>query len=104
MVVSQSFVAEFPVSSVSIFPSNNRFLEYFQLFLIEIQGWPHGRMVGFVRSTSVAQGFPSSDPGRTHGTTHQTMLRRHPTCHNQKDPQLKIYSYILGGFGEKKEK
>uniref|UniRef100_F6ZDH0 Centromere protein P n=1 Tax=Equus caballus TaxID=9796 RepID=F6ZDH0_HORSE len=36
-----------------------------------------------------AQHFTSSDPGRGHGTTHQAMLRRCPTCHNWKDLQLK---------------
>ena len=66
-----------------------------------MRGWPHGRMVKFVRSASVAQGFAGSDPGHRHGTTHQTMLRWHPTCHNQKDTQLK-YTYVLGSFGEKK--
>ena len=33
-------------------------------------------------STSVAQGFAGSDPGRGRGTTHQVTLRRRPTCHN----------------------
>ena len=40
------------------------------------------RVVKFVCSTSAAQGFTSSDPGRVHGTAHQAMLRRRPTCHN----------------------
>ena len=29
-----------------------------------------------------AQGFVGSNPGRGHGTAHQTMLRQHPTYHN----------------------
>ena len=58
----------------------------------------------FVHSASEAQGFTGSDPGRRHGTAHQATLRQHPTCHNQKDPQRRIYKYVLGGFGEKKEK
>ena len=29
-----------------------------------------------------AQCFIGSNPGRGHGTTHQTTLRQHPTCHN----------------------
>ena len=29
-----------------------------------------------------AQCFVGSNPGRGHGTAHQTMLRRRPTCHN----------------------
>ena len=34
--------------------------------------WPRGS----------AQDFTGSDPGCGHGTTHQAMLRWHPTCHN----------------------
>ena len=52
----------------------------------------------------VAQCFVSSNPGRGHGTAHQTTLRQRPTCHNQKNPQRRIYNYLLGGFGEKKGK
>ena len=29
-----------------------------------------------------AQCFIGSNPGRGHGTAHQTKLRQHPTCHN----------------------
>ena len=61
-------------------------------------------MVKFARSALVAQGFAGSDPGRGHGIAHQAMLRRHPTCHSSKAPQLKVYNYLLGGFGEKKQK
>ena len=45
---------------------------------VSSRGWPHGRMVKFTCSASVAQGFAGSDPGSRHGTTHQAMLRR---CH-----------------------
>ena len=65
---------------------------------------PCGQVVEFARSTSAAQGFTGSDPGRGHGTAHRAMLRWHPTCHNWKDPQLKVYNYVLGSFGEKKKK
>ena len=50
------------------------------------------------------RGFAVLDPGCGHGTAHQAMLRRRPTCHNWKDPQLKIHNNVPGGFGEKKEK
>ena len=30
----------------------------------------------------VAQCFVGLNPGRGHGTAHQTTLRQHPTCHN----------------------
>ena len=68
------------------------------------QGWPRGRVVKFERSASAAQGFTGSDPGGRHGTTHQAMLRQRPTHQNQKDPRLKTHNYVLGSFGEKKEK
>ena len=71
---------------------------------VRIQGRPHGQVVEFMHSASAAQGFTGSDPGRGHGAAHQTMLRWHPTCHNQKHPQLKVHNYVPEGFGEKKEK
>ena len=37
------------------------------------------QVVKFTCSTSAAQGFTGLDPGHRHGTTHQAMLRRHPT-------------------------
>ena len=51
---------------------------------VKMAGWGRtcGQVVKFVRSALVAQGFTGSDPGRRHGTAHQAMLRRHPTCHN----------------------
>ena len=51
-----------------------------------------------------AQFFVGSDPGHGHGTARQATPRLRATCHNWKDPQQRIYSYVLGGFGEKKEK
>ena len=69
-----------------------------------LRGQPHGRVVKFARSASAAHGFTSSDPGWGHGTTHQAMLRWHPTCHNQKDPQLKIHNYVRGALGRKRKK
>ena len=58
-----------------------------------------------MHSASAAQGFAGSDLGHRRGTAHQAMLRRRPTCQNQKDPQLEYMTdYLLGGFGEKKGK
>ena len=51
-----------------------------------------------------AQCFVGSNPGHGHGTAHQTTLRQRPTGHSWKDPQLRLYTYVPGGFGEKKEK
>ena len=54
-------------------------------------------------SAAAAQGFAGSNPGHGHGTAHQATLRWRPTCHNWKDPQLKIHNYIPGDFGSKKK-
>ena len=51
-----------------------------------------------------AQCFVGSGPGRGHGTARRAALRRRPACHNWRDPQQRVYSYVPGGFGEKKEK
>ena len=67
------------------------------------RGRPCDQVVKFTCSASVAQGFAGSDPGLRHGTIHQATLRQHPTCHNYKSPQLKIYNYVLGGFGRKRK-
>ena len=49
-----------------------------------------------------AQCFISLNPGRGHGTAHQTTLRECPACHKWKDPQRRIYNYVPGGlWGEK---
>ena len=64
-----------------------------------VGGWPRGRVVKFMCSTLVAQGFTGSDPGCRHSTAHQAMLRQHPTQDNQKDLQL-----CTGGlWGEEEE-
>ena len=42
-------------------------------------GWPHGRVVKFVHSALVAQGFANSDPGCGPSTAQQAMLRQCPT-------------------------
>ena len=55
-------------------------------------------------SAAAAQGFVGSDPGRVHVTTHQATLRRHPTCHNQKNLQLRYTAMYQRGFGEIKQK
>ena len=73
--------------------------DYLRIFSCQ----PLGPVVKFARFPLVTQGFANSDPGRGHGTTHQATLRQHPTCHNYKNPQRRIYNYVPGGFGEKKE-
>ena len=49
-------------------------------------------------------GFAGSDPGRGHGIAHQASLRRHPTCHNQRDSQLKYTAMYWGDLGRKSRK
>ena len=65
---------------------------------------PVAEWLKFVCSAAAAQGFATSNPGSGHGTARHATLRRHPTCHNEKDPQLKTHNYVPGCFGEKKEK
>ena len=66
-----------------------------------------GPMAEWLRSHAplqAARGFVGSNPGRGHGTTHQTTLRQRPTYHNYKDPQRRIYNYVLGALGRKRKK
>ena len=50
------------------------------------------------------QGFASLDPGHGPSTAHQAVLRRHPTCHNEKHLQLEYTSmHWAGGFWGKEE-
>ena len=70
---------------------------------VKDRGRPNGQVVKFACTALVAQGFAGSDPGCGHGAAHQTMLRRRPRAQLER-PTTKIYDYVLGGFGEKKEK
>ena len=68
-------------------------------------GRPRGQVVKFVRSAAAAQGFTGSDPGHGDGMARQAMLRWCPTCHNEKDPQLKYTTLCTGGlWGDKGKK
>ena len=64
------------------------------------RGRLHGRVVKFTCCAVAAQG---SDPGRRHGTARQATLRRGPTCHNQRDLQLR-YTAMYWGLREIKQK
>ena len=48
---------------------------------------PVAKWLGSRTPLQAAQCFVGSNPGRGHGTAHQTTLRRHTICHNYKDPQ-----------------
>ena len=63
---------------------------------------PHGRVVKFARSSSAAQGFPGSGPGRGHGTSASS---GHAEAASHM-PQLggPTTNNVLGGFGENKKK
>ena len=61
-------------------------------------------MVKFERSASAAQRFTGSDPGRRHGTAHQAMLRQCPHMPQLEGPTTRIYSNVLGIWGEEEEK
>ena len=67
-------------------------------------GQPRGRGVKVTHSTSVAQRFAGSDPGCRHGTTHQAMLRRGPTCRNQRHSQLEYTTMCWGALGRRKKR
>ena len=70
-------------------------------------GWgdqPRGRVVKFTHSTSAAQGFAGSDPGRGRGTARRAVLGRRPTCHNWRHSQLKYTTMYWGDLGEMKQK
>ena len=66
---------------------------------------PRGGVVKFARSVMAAQGFTGSDPGRGHGTTHQATHVEAASHMTQLEGRTtKINNYVLGGFGEKKQK
>ena len=52
------------------------------LNLIELGTGPLAEWLSSRAPLQAAQCFLGLNPGRGHGTAHQTMLRRHPTCHN----------------------
>ena len=63
-------------------------------------GWPHGQVVQFSCSSSVAQGFASWVR-----TQHRSSSHAEAVSHIVKleGPTTRIYNYILGGFGEKRK-
>ena len=67
-------------------------------------GRPRGRVVKFVRSTAGSPVFRQFESwARTWhcSSSHAEVASHMPQL---EDPQLKIYNYVPGGFGEKKEK
>ena len=68
-----------------------------------IRGQPCGQVVKFKGSASVAQAFACSDSGHGHDTAHQAMDEAASHMPQLEGPITKIYNYLLGGFGEKKQ-
>ena len=48
----------------------------------EVRAGPVAKWLSSRAPQQAAQCFVGSNPGRGHGTAHQTTLRRRPTCHN----------------------
>ena len=67
------------------------------------RGWPPGQVLKFACSAAAAaaQGFAGLDRGRGHGSIRQAMLSH---MSQLEGPATKIYNYVPGGFGEKKQK
>ena len=73
------------------------------MFEKQIWGQTHGRVVKFVHCVSAAQGFPGLDPGRRpHSSSSHAEAASHIA--ELERPTTRIYSYVLGGLGEKKKK
>ena len=49
---------------------------------VDLGAGPMAKWLSSHALLQAAQCFAGSDPGRGHGTAHQTTLRRRPTCHN----------------------
>ena len=58
-------------------------------------------MLKFACSTSAARGFAGSDLGHGHGTSGHAEAASHMP--QLEGPTTRIYNYVLGGFGGKKE-
>ena len=50
-----------------------------EYLVVQMSGSGLARVVKFVSTPLVAQGFIGSDPGHGYGTAYQVMLRQHPT-------------------------
>ena len=69
---------------------------------------PCARVVKFTRcalahSASVAQGFAGSDPGQRTWHSSSGHAEVESNIVQPEGPTTRIYNYVLGGFGEKKE-
>ena len=67
-------------------------------------GLPRGGVLEFAHSASAAQRFTDSDPGHRPSTVHQAKTEAASHIAEPEGPKTRIYNYVLGGFGKKKEK
>ena len=58
------------------------FRDFFWSKVVFIGAGPVAEWLSLRAPLQVAQCFVGSNPGRGHGTAHQTTLRQRPTCHN----------------------
>ena len=61
------------------------YVNYISINLLKIVTQGVGPVAEWLSSSALlqaAQCFVGLNPGRGHGTAHQTTLRRRPTCHN----------------------
>ena len=63
-----------------------------------------GREVKFACFALAAQGFAGLDPGRGHGTAPSGHVEAASHMTQLEGSTTKIYNYVLGGLGEKKQK
>ena len=74
----------------------------YKIEILKGQGSAHGWVVKFVHSTSVAQGFTSSDPGHRHGSSSWAEMASHTA--QPEGPATRTYGYVVGAFREKKKR
>ena len=75
----KSSCASYHLLSVDEHTGTQKLQIYFILKNKPSWGWPRDRVVKFLHSALATPGFAGSDPECGHGTTHQAMLRQHPT-------------------------
>ena len=68
---------------------------------INFRAWPSGRVVKFECSASEVWGFAGSDPGRGPSSPVRVEVASHMP--QPEGPTTRIYNYVLGSFGGKKE-
>ena len=69
------------------------------------RGWPRGLVVKFACSAAGGPVFRWFESWARTWHCSSNHAEERATCHNEKDPQRRIYNYVLGGlWGEKGKK